>query len=117
MAFIWHDYGHDQLWLAEMATGEVRRLSGGEGHVTEFDWHPRGDAVAYIRDKNLWVLWDLRAADQPVCVSETPSAPESTPVWSPDGHVLAFARDGRLWLWRPETGATRAIDLPGRLDV
>jgi dipeptidyl aminopeptidase/acylaminoacyl peptidase len=116
VAFIWHDYGRDHLWLAEMSTGEVRRLSNGQTRVTEFDWHPRGDAIAFIRDKDLWVLWDLRAVDHPVCVSETPAAVESTPLWSPDGSLLAFARDGRLWLWQPETGATRTIDLPGRLE-
>lgn len=115
VAFIWYDGGRDHLWLAEMATGEVRRVSGGIGRVSEFDWHPRGNALAFIRDKNAWVLPDLRA-DRPVCISEAPSAPASTPRWSPDGETLAFARDGRLWLWRRETGGMRVVELPGRLD-
>ncbi len=116
MAFIWHDYGFDQLWLAETATGEVRQLSNGNGRVTEFDWHPRGDALSYIQADDVWVLWDIRARERAVRVTDTPSDRESSPRWAPDGNLLAFTRDGRLWLWWPANGSSRSIDLPGRLE-
>jgi dipeptidyl aminopeptidase/acylaminoacyl peptidase len=82
--------------------------------VTDFDWHPRGDSVAYVQGDDLWVLWVIAPNQAPVRITETP-AKESTPRWSPAGGRLAFVRDGQLWIWRPEDGSTRAIDLPGRL--
>lgn len=114
VAFIWHDGGVDHLWLIEMSTGAAYQLSTGTQSVTDFDWHPRGDSLAYVQGDDLWVLWVVAAGQAPVRITETP-ARESTPRWSPAGGRLAFVSDGHLWIWRPEDGSLRAFDLPGRL--
>lgn len=114
LAFIWHDGGQDQLWVIETATGVTFQLSTGTQSVTEFDWHPRGDSLAYAQGDDLWVLWVVAPDQAPVRIAETP-AKESTPRWSAAGGRLAFVRDGQLWIWRAEDGSSRAFDLPGRL--
>ena len=114
LAFIWHDGGEDHLWVIETATGVTFQVSIGNQSVTEFDWHPRGDSLAYVQGDDLWVVWVVAPDQTPVRIAETP-AKESTPRWSPAGGRLAFVRDGQLWIWRAEDGSSRAFDLPGRL--
>jgi dipeptidyl aminopeptidase/acylaminoacyl peptidase len=114
LAFIWHDGGEDHLWIIETTTGVTFQLSSGTESVTDFDWHPRGDALAYAQGGDLWVVWVVAPDQAPVRITETPTK-ESAPRWSPAGGRLAFIRDGQLWIWRPEDGSSRAIDLPGRL--
>ena len=114
VAFIWFDGGEDQLWLADVTTGEVTQLSTGTTRVTDFDWHPEGRAIAYVQGGDLWVLWDAVPGQVPVRITDT-SAKESTPRWSPEGARLGFVRDGQLWVWQRESGSSRAYELPGRL--
>jgi len=116
VAFIWFDGGEDQLWLADVTTGEVTQLSTGTTRVIDFDWHPEGRAIAYVQGGDLWVLWDAVPGQVPVRITDT-SAKESTPRWSPEGARLGFVRDGQLWVWQRESGSSRAYELPGRLVI
>jgi dipeptidyl aminopeptidase/acylaminoacyl peptidase len=114
VAFIWYDGGADQLWLADVRTGEVTQLSAGTARVTGFDWHPEGRAIAYTQGSDVWVLWDVAPGMTPVRIAET-QAKESTPRWSPDGARLGFVRDGQVWTWQPNDGSFRVYAVPGRL--
>jgi dipeptidyl aminopeptidase/acylaminoacyl peptidase len=114
VAFIWYDGGEDQLWLANVTTGEVTRLSGGTARVSGFAWHPGGRAIAYIQGGDLWLLRDAVPGAVPVRITDA-SSKASTPCWSPDGARLGFVRDGQLWIWQMEDGSSRAYELPGPL--
>lgn len=114
LAFIWSHLGEDHLWLAEVETATLTQLSTRPGRVTDFDWHPRGEAIAYAQDEDVW-LWRLSAAGaSPLRITETP-AREWSPRWSPDGGLLAFAREDGVWIWRPAEGTMRVYALPGPL--
>jgi dipeptidyl-peptidase-4 len=47
------------LWLAECATGKVRRLTNTPGDEIDGKVSPRGNQVSYVRDQNLYVM-DLK---------------------------------------------------------
>ncbi|MDR7419503.1 MAG: prolyl oligopeptidase family serine peptidase [Armatimonadota bacterium] len=114
LAFIWSHLGDDHLWLAEIATGFLAQLSTRPGCVTEFDWHPRGDAIAYVQDDDVWVWRSAATGPSPLRVAQTPGR-EWLPRWSPDGSLLAFAREDGVWTWSPADGTLRAYALPGPL--
>jgi dipeptidyl-peptidase-4 len=44
------------LWLAERATGKVRRLTRTPGDEIDAKVSPKGDFVSYVRDQNLYVM-------------------------------------------------------------
>lgn len=114
VAYLWHDWGDDHLWLADTATGAVAQVSrAGAGRVVEYAWHPRGDALAYVQGDDLWMLRPL-AGGLPVRVTDGALRPSGI-CWAPDGHALAFVREGTLWLWLPEPGTMRTLALPGRV--
>ncbi|MCL6553460.1 MAG: prolyl oligopeptidase family serine peptidase [Firmicutes bacterium] len=114
LAFIWRDWGDDHLWLVDTATGEVMQASRAEGgRVTEYAWHPRGEALAYVQDGDLWLLRAAPRGCPPQRVTE--GVDVSDICWAPDGHALACVRHGAVWLWLPEPGTVRRLALPGRV--
>lgn len=44
------------LWLAERATGKVRRLTDTPGDEIDAKVSPKGNLVSYVRDQNLYVM-------------------------------------------------------------
>jgi RNA polymerase sigma factor (sigma-70 family) len=93
------------LHLFDAATGEpIRRLRGGQFHVTSLAYSPDGRSLASGGADNSLIVWDPATGR----VLRQFRAPEG-PVWS-----LAFTRDGKglvsgggtapLLLWDPATG-------------
>ncbi len=111
LAFLWHEGGANQLWVADVASGELKRCSEGTATVSDFDWRPGSDTLVYAQGDDIWVLEPGRG---PRRITETPGR-EGLPRWSPDGSLVAFVREGGIWLWRPADGYTRALELPGRV--
>src|SRR5947208_7952759 len=115
--------GTGRIWLAELATGQTRRLTEGPGSDRQPRWSPDGTTLAFVSTRQngpqLWVL--------PIAGGEARRVTNladgvSDPLWLPDGKGLivtsdvkwpadqeidrrngAYPTDARLWtglLWR-----------------
>ncbi|HET7845537.1 MAG TPA: S9 family peptidase, partial [Xanthomonadales bacterium] len=96
-------YLHD---LAKTGRDAVRQLTHGEGFATDPKVSPKGGFVAFVRDRNLWVI-DVAAGTQ-VQLTQDGSATIGNGVaefvadeemdrhtgywWAPDDSAIAFAR-------------------------
>src|SRR5438034_3936 len=112
-----------RVWVAEVATGKSRQLTGGPGSDRQPRWSPDGKTLAFISTREagaqVWLL-PIAGGDARK-VSSLPDG-ASDPVWIPDGSGLlvvsdikwpanqeidqrngAYATDARIWtglMWR-----------------
>jgi Tol biopolymer transport system component len=90
LAYTSNESGNDDIWLADLGTGESRRLTGDHADERDPAWFPDGAAVAHtvIRGEvsSIWRLpVDGGRPQQLVALGEQPAV-------APDGARLAFAR-------------------------
>ena len=100
------DIKHVHLYLVDVATGEIRRLTTGDWSVFNFDWSPDGSTIAYARGPRpgldglyLTDIYALSVADgatRPIV--ERPGI-DYYPLYSPDGQFIAFASAGGVRDW------------------
>jgi len=89
--------GNFDLWIKDLQTGRLRRLTTDPAQVLAPDWSPDGTRIAFTsrRSGNLdvWVK-DLRTNRARQITRDT--ADDGWPTWSPDGSHIAFmsARTG-----------------------
>lgn len=85
------------LYLLEVATGEVRRLTQNPHYDGAPAWSPDGQHLAFesMREGDLDVF-TLRLADGAISPVTVDPTPDHGPAWSPDGRHIAFIawRDG-----------------------
>ena len=102
--------GGAELWVANIATGEKRRLSVDD--ALQPVWSPDDKWIAYwgidstTHQRDIWTV--STRGGQPTRVTND-AATEVSPSWSPDGRYLYFSSDrsGPLNLWRvPIDGST-----------
>ena len=95
-------WSNSALWVIDVATGQRRQLTAGDG--VQPKWSPHGLRIAY------WLADEAGHRDiktiaagggAPVAVTSD-AALDWNPVWSPDGAYLFFSsnRGGALNLWR-----------------
>jgi dipeptidyl-peptidase-4 len=111
--YAWDDQGRfilvpldGDLWLAERASGKVRRLTNTPGDEIDAKVSPKGQFVSYVRDQNLYVM-DLASGRERAlttdgkgtlswAVAEFVSQEEmgrfSGYWWSPDERKIALTR-------------------------
>lgn len=95
--------------------GEPRRLTDGAGRETPFQWHPRGDRIAYMASveeqggfRSLMV--SLASGRSAPLLSETRPAEA---FWSPDGSKIAYsvADGGSATIWVADSSGANARQL------
>ena len=96
------------LWIADVATRAVVRVSGGKEHVSSVEWSPDGTrlvgAVAptpKVPDgfNTDLVVWEAKENGKVSDLVRRPG-PDSSPAFSPDGKWVAFfSGDGRVNDW------------------
>ena len=83
-----------RVWVAEVATGKARQLTGGPGSDRQPRWSPDGRMLAFISTRDsgaqVWVL-PIAGGDARK-VSQLPDG-ASDPVWMPDGSGLLVVSD------------------------
>ncbi len=91
-------YEHkSNLWIVEVADGELRRLTSGRSRDGQPAWSPDGKRVAFSSDRgpNPDLHWrsSIYLVDatggKPVLVSAGEERSFSAPAWSPDGKLIA----------------------------
>ena len=85
------------LWLLDVASKHVRRLTSGEFTVGSFSWSPDGRRIAFDHRVNsdnanggTANISIVTVADGAVRALVTQEGPDTNPVWSPDGVRIAF---------------------------
>jgi len=86
--------GARQIHVANLRTAVTRQLTASEKNVSDPQWSPDGERLAFVRGDALWVV----GADgtRPTKVIEHPAG-LSAPRWAPDGRRLAFVSRRRGW--------------------
>jgi dipeptidyl aminopeptidase/acylaminoacyl peptidase len=92
--------GTTRIWLADLAGGAARRLTGGPGSDRQPRWSPDGRTLAFISTREngaqLWVL-PLEGGEARRVTNLPDGAAD--PVWLPDGRGLVVTSDVK---WPPE---------------
>jgi dipeptidyl aminopeptidase/acylaminoacyl peptidase len=126
------DYWHDDVWVAEVASGKSRQVSKSLMAASSPAWSPDGRSIALLGTakrgywyedlQDIWVLDATTGAERTVRMQiQATDWLHSLPVlWSGDGRVLSFAyhERGDLNLWSvPAAGgvATRMTNERGQL--
>lgn len=95
--------GQWDLYLLDLTSGEVSRLTDSPEYVAAPSWSPDGQFIAYetyLAD-NLEIAILSMAGDQPpINISDHPAA-DFSPAWSPGGRQIAFVstRSGGRDIW------------------
>ncbi len=98
LAFSSRRDGNWELYLMDLLTGELRRLTDTPGFEGNPTWSPDGLWLAYEahygNDFNLWIL-PIDGSQPPVQLTDHPAA-DLAPSWDPGGRRIAFVseRDG-----------------------
>jgi len=83
-----------RVWVAEVATGRTRQLTGGPGSDRQPRWSPDGKSLAFISTREggaqIWVL-PIAGGDARKVSSLADGA--SDPLWLPDGSGLLVVSD------------------------
>ncbi|SLM32943.1 Protein tolB [Desulfamplus magnetovallimortis] len=91
-AFVSRRSGTPQIFISDMATGSVSRLTFKGNYNTSPAWSPEGDKIAYVGIvKNEIDIYVIDAdGGEPLQLTRGRGDNES-PTWSPDGGLIAFS--------------------------
>jgi eukaryotic-like serine/threonine-protein kinase len=104
--------GTSELWLANVSSGEQRRLDAGDAALP--GWSSHGSRIAYTkrlgdgRQRDIWTM-SLKGGHAAAVTAD--AATDWSPIWSPDGFLyFSSDRGGSMNLWRvavdEDTGKT-----------
>jgi len=91
------DHRQSHLWVIDVATKAVRRLTSGDFTVGDFSWSPDGKEIAFDHrvngdntNRGTANISIVQVADGSVRPLVTQDGPDTNPMWSPDGTRIAF---------------------------
>jgi dipeptidyl aminopeptidase/acylaminoacyl peptidase len=87
-----YDYGHYDVYLAELESGKISAVTRGEGNDTSPTWAPDGKKICFVSDRN--GIYNLYVADLDSSVVFPITNVLSgcfSPSWSREGDKIAFS--------------------------
>lgn len=114
-AFASRQGGATDLWLANVRTGAVTRLTSSPVSEAWPAWSPDGRWIAFSTENRLkpYRIWRLSLATRHAVELTHGPAADSYPAWSPDGRQIAFTRAGRLATMNADGSHVRVLRLFG----
>jgi Tol biopolymer transport system component len=98
------------LWLADLATGGVSKLTDDEAIDLSPSWSPDGSRIAFASDRGgKSDLWTIALSDRSLVRLTDLDAPANAPAWSPDGGRIAFLKDSRVSIFL--AGTVEVLDI------
>ena len=91
------DHRLSHLWVIDVASKTVRRLTKGDFTVGQFSWSPDGKRIAFDHRINAdnsnggtANISSCRSPTETIRPLVTQEGPDTNPIWSPDGSRIAF---------------------------
>jgi TolB protein len=83
--------GSPQIYILDLATRKLRRLTYEGGYNCSPDWSPKGDKIAFARqEEGGFHIYTIRP-DGTDLKRITREGSNENPSWAPDGRHIAFA--------------------------
>ena len=111
--------GQEDLYVVEVATGEIRQLTNDPERDRGAVWSPDGAKIYFYsqRDENRYEVWSINADGSGLSrVTRTTGRSVWYPSLSPDGRMLAFYNDENTFLLRLDDPAATIESLPAALQ-
>lgn len=90
------------IFIASVASGQVRQLTDGRYYEHSLDWSPQGDELLFVSNRENdpdrvfnYDIFAARVSDGTVRRITSTKSAEYQPVWSPDGTRIAFSATER----------------------
>lgn len=114
MAFVSKRSGTPQIFIKELSTGRLSRLTFQGSYNTSPAWSPDGDQIAYVGVvKNEIDIYVIDAAGGVPLQLTRGQGDNEDPTWAPDGSLIAFSstRGGRskIYIMNPQGGDQRQL--------
>ena len=101
------------LWLADLATGGVSKLTDDPAIDMSPAFSPDGKTVAFVSDRGgKSDIWTITLANQKLAQVTDLATPPFAPAYSPEGTRLAFLQDSRQSIFL--AGTVEVLDLKTR---
>lgn len=102
------------LWIYDLASGELQQVTDGPGGDFQAQWHPGGDQLTFFSSRaGNADIWSVDIATGDLTQLTTSASLDINPFYSPDGRLIAYLsdRDGRkeLWLMNADGSNQRAL--------
>ncbi len=117
------------IYIADVASGQVRQLTDGVFYEHSIDWSPKGDEIAFISnrepDQDFFHNYDIfavRVTDGKIRRITATESCEYMPLWSPDGRRILYQgtkrgltdlettmEDNHLWIVNADGTGRREI--------
>jgi len=116
LAFASNRDGNREIYVVDLASGNVRRLTNNAAVDYLPDWSPDGSSIAFTSSRTgSYDLWTMNADGSNQQPAVTTSAWDDYPRWSPNGRRLALSTtavtDGvpnsEIFVWSADSGLTQ----------
>ena len=103
MAFVSERNGRPQIFIQDLLTGEVKRLTFNGDYNTQPSWSPAGDKIAYTTCENNgeFNIFTIGIDGSGLKQLTVNAGQNESPAWSPDGELIVFTsnREGSRKLY------------------
>lgn len=93
----WNDNRRLHIFIADVASKQVRQLTSGDYYEHSIDWSPDGSEILFCSDRSPYAdqffhynIYAIKPSDGSIRQLTTIETTQYRPVWSPDGKKIAF---------------------------
>jgi dipeptidyl aminopeptidase/acylaminoacyl peptidase len=126
-----NDNRRSHVFVADIATKQIRQLTDGPYYEHSLDWSPKGDEVLFVSNREAdpdrffnYDIFAVRVADATIRRLTATESVEYRPAWSPDGSMIAYQgtkrgltssettmEDTHIWIMNADGSNRREVGL------